>query len=259
MPSDVGALIMASMKRTGPSTTQLHPLAADDPMERTVDTIQRDAALPSEPDRMHDLRHCRAVASVRIVFGLVWAVDAALKWTPHFINGYLEHLDEGSVGRPGWLQPWFQFWHDLQSPAPRAAAYFVAITETLIAVALLLGVARKLTFLSATAFSLMIWAIPEGFGGPYTGRGADVDVSAGLIYALVFVSLLFITADGPDSYSLDAVIERHHPRWRRIAELKSDRADPAPRRLPADAAKTFHAVSNESPGLSGNNSGGMKQ
>lgn len=156
---------------------------------------------------------------MRIVFGVVWAVDAALKWTPHFINGYLDHLDEGSVGRPDWLRPWFRFWHDLQSPAPAAAAYFVAITETLIAAALLLGVARKLTFLSATAFSLMIWAIPEGFGGPYTGRGADVDVSAGLIYALVFVSLLFLTADGPDRYSLDAVIERHHPWWHRRTQL----------------------------------------
>ena len=72
------------------------------------------------------------------------------------------------------MQPWFRFWHELQSPAPRAAANFVAAVETLIALALLLGLARKVVFLAATFFSLMIWAIPEGFGGPCTGRGADV-------------------------------------------------------------------------------------
>jgi len=168
-------------------------------------------------------RHARAVAGVRIVFGVVWLVDASLKWTPHFINGYLDHLAEGAAGKPDWLQPWFRFLHDVQAPAPRTAAYFVAAVETLIALALLLGVARKFVYLSAAAFSLMIWAAPEGFGGPYTGRGADVDVGAGLIYALVFISLLYLTCDGPDQYSLDAVIERRWPWWRRLAELKPHR------------------------------------
>lgn len=236
---------MISVKRTTSSKLLLDPPVADDAMARAVAVDRTDARPRREPDRWHDRGHCRAVAAVRIGFGLVWVVDAALKWTPHFINGYLDHLDEGSVGRPHWMQPWFRFWHQLQSPAPRMAAYFVAITETLIALALVLGLARKLTFVAATAFSLMIWSIPEGFGGPYTGRGADVDVSAGLIYALVFVSLLVLTADGPDRYSLDAVLERRYPWWRRIAELKSGRVDLGPRRLPADAAMEIGAGSND--------------
>ena len=184
-----------------------------------------DAQLGGDTIRVVGPRRARAVAGVRIVFGLVWLVDAALKWTPHFINGYLDHLDEGSRGRAHWLQPWFRFWHNLQAPAPRAWAYFVAVVETLIALALLLGVARKFTYLTATAFSLMIWATAEGFGGPDTGRGADVDVSAGMIYALVFISLLLLTADSPGRYSLDAVIERHLPWWRNLAELKSHPED----------------------------------
>lgn len=174
-----------------------------------------DAQLGGDTIRVVGPRRARAIVGVRIVFGLVWLVDAALKWTPHFINGYLDHLDEGSQGRAEWLQPWFRFWHNLQAPAPHAWAYFVAVVETL------LGVARKFTYLTATAFSLMIWVTAEGFGGPYTGRGADVDLSAGLIYALVFISLLLLTADGPDRYSLDAVIERRLPWWRKLAELKS--------------------------------------
>jgi len=103
---------------------------------------------------------------VRIAFGLIWLIDASLKWTPHFINGYLEHLTEGSDDRPGWLQPWFRFWLNLHTPAPRFWAYLGAGTETLIALALLLGVARKLSYLSAIAFSLMIWSTAEGFGRP---------------------------------------------------------------------------------------------
>jgi hypothetical protein len=96
---------------------------------------------------------------------------------------------------------------------------------SLIALALVLGGTRKLTYLTATAFSLMIWATAEGFGGPYTGGGADVDVGAGLIYALVFIALLVITCDGPDPYSLDAVIERRLPWWRRLAEFSPHRKD----------------------------------
>ena len=201
---------LPSLTRPGPRI-----LDASDPPVAT--TVRSDAA------GMPDGRHERTCAVVRIAFGLVWLVDASLKWTPHFINGYLGHLAEGSDGRPGWLQPWFRLWRNVQAPAPRAFAYFVAVTETLIALALVSGIARKLTYLSATFFSLMIWSTAEGFGGPYTGRGADVDVGAGLIYALVFVSLLHLTADGPDRYSLDSIIERHLPWWHRLAELDSGR------------------------------------
>lgn len=204
------------MKETSPPFRQPGPTIADE-------AAASDAQPRTDTVRVLDGRRARVVAAARIAFGLVWAVDASLKWTPHFINGYLDHLDEGSDGRPDWLQPWFRFWHNLQAPAPRAWAYFVAVTETLIALALLLGVARKLTYLSAAAFSVMIWTTAEGFGGPYTGGSADVDVGAGLIYALGFISLLLFTADGPDRYSLDAVIERRLPWWRRLAELSPHR------------------------------------
>ena len=203
-------------------------LALTQPGPAIVDASRPPVATQSHSDKagVPDPRHERVCAAVRIAFGLVWLVDASLKWTPHFINGYLDHLAEGSDGRPGRLQPWFRLWRNVQSPAPRAFAYLVAVTETLIALSLVIGIARKLTYLSATVFSLMIWSTAEGFGGPYTGRGADVDVGAGLIYALVFLSLLHLTADGPDRYSLDSVIERRLPWWHRLAELDSGRTPP---------------------------------
>lgn len=174
----------------------------------------------AKPDNESRLPPDGALAGVRIAFGVTWLVDASLKWRPHFIDGYLEHLAEGSEGRPEWLQPWFRFLQDVQSPAPRAWAYGVALAEMLIALALLLGLARKVTYIGGAAFSVMIWATAEGFGGPYTGSDPDVDVGAGLIYVLVFVCLLVLTCHRHDRYSLDALIQRRAPWWRKLSELR---------------------------------------
>jgi len=86
----------------------------------------------------------------------------------------------------------------------------VAVVETLIALALIFGFARKLTHISAIVFSLLIWATAEGFGGPYTSGAADIGTA--IIYALVFASLLVLNAQcGPARYSVDAWIERRFP------------------------------------------------
>jgi len=68
-------------------------------------------------------------------------------------------------GQPGWLKGWFTFWINLQHPRAIFFAYLVAVVETLIAVAVIAGFARKLTYISAAGFSVMIWATAEGFGG----------------------------------------------------------------------------------------------
>ena len=158
--------------------------------------------------------------AVRIAFGTVWLVDAGLKWTTHFRSGYIDHLSEGKAGRPGWLGGWFNFWIDLQSPHPYMWAYLVAAAETLIAVAVLVGFARKLAYTAALVLSLLIWATAEGFGGPYTGARADVDVGAGIIYALVFGSLLaFAYYLGTSRLSADYYLEQRIGWWHWIAEV----------------------------------------
>jgi uncharacterized membrane protein YphA (DoxX/SURF4 family) len=69
-------------------------------------------------------------------------------------------------GQPGWLRWWFDFWIRVQHPDAAFFAYLVAVVETLIALALLAGLARKLTYIAAAGFSVLIWATAEGFGGP---------------------------------------------------------------------------------------------
>ena len=48
--------------------------------------------------------------ALRISFGVVWAIDAALKWAPGFRTGYMDAIRGAGDGQPGWLHPWFNFW-----------------------------------------------------------------------------------------------------------------------------------------------------
>ena len=157
--------------------------------------------------------------ALRVVFGVVWAVDAALKWLPGFRLNYMNMIMGIAKGQPAWLHPWFNFWIDLQHPMVTFFAYLVAVIETLIAVALILGFARKLTYLSAIVFSLLIWSTAEGFGGPYTSGATDI--GTGIIYALLFAGLLVLSYyTGPARFSADYYLERRFTWWWRLAELR---------------------------------------
>jgi thiosulfate dehydrogenase [quinone] large subunit len=157
--------------------------------------------------------------ALRIVFGLIWLVDAILKWLPGFRANYMDTIMGVSQDQPGWLQPWFRFWIDLQHPRANFFAYLVATIETLIALALIFGFARKVTYISAAVFSLLIWATAEGFGGPYTAGSADIGTA--LIYALVFSALLALSYYVETSrVTLDYYLERRISWWWMVAELR---------------------------------------
>jgi uncharacterized membrane protein YphA (DoxX/SURF4 family) len=158
-------------------------------------------------------------SAVRIGFGIIWGIDAGLKWRTSFRTSYLSQLTDAAKGQASWLHPWFNFWINLQRPSVSFFAYMVAALETVIAVALILGFARKTTYIIGAAFSVLIWSTAEGFGGPYTSQSNDIGTA--VIYALVFISLLALSAQcGTNRYSVDAVIEPRVPWWHRVAELE---------------------------------------
>jgi uncharacterized membrane protein YphA (DoxX/SURF4 family) len=168
--------------------------------------------------------------ALRISFGIIWAIDAALKWLPGFRSSYMSVIMGEAGGQPGWLTPWFRFWINLQHPNATFFAYLVAIVETLIALALIAGFARKCTYIAAAAFSMIIWATAEGFGGPYTSGASDIGTA--VIYAVVFLGLLALSAyAGPARYSVDYYLERRYPWWWHIAEVR--RPATAPKAVPA--------------------------
>jgi nitrite reductase (NO-forming) len=108
--------------------------------------------------------------------------------------------------------------------------FFVAATrliETAVATGLLLGLARRITYIVGALFSLLIWSTAEGFGGPYTSGATNVGPA--LVYALIFIAAaLFEHLLGRNPYSPDYYIERRYPKWASLVEWSPSRA-PQPR------------------------------
>ena len=183
--------------------------------------------------------------ALRIGFGVIWLVDAVLKWLPGFRSGYMDTLMGQAQGQPGWLKPWFDFWINLQHPRAAFFAYLVAVIETLIALAVIAGFARKLSYSAAIVFSVLIWGTAEGFGGPYTSGSSDIGTA--IIYAVVFAGLLlFAYYQGPSRLSVDYYLEKRISWWHWIAEVghhDAYRTRPAitPRPVPPPAPRHGHA------------------
>ena len=153
---------------------------------------------------------------IRIILGIVWLIDGYLKFQPGLVDSFPDLIK--SASQPAWLQPWFNFWYNVTIRNAAPFVYGIGILEVSLGMALVLGVLRKLAYIGGVLLSLLIWAVPEGFGGPY-GPGST-DIGTGIVYSFVFLSLIMINAmSGPSKYSLDYFIERRLPSWKRAAEF----------------------------------------
>lgn len=128
-----------------------------------------------------------------IVFGLIWAIDAWFKWQPGFVDNFVGYLSGALPGQPSAVRAWIHFWINVVGINPRLFAYGIAIGETAIAIALILGVFSNLTYIVGAVVSFIIWSAAEGFGGPYTAGATDI--GAAVIYVLVFAGL-FLSCSG---------------------------------------------------------------
>lgn len=162
-----------------------------------------------------------------MAFALVWLVDATLKWLPGFRSSFGSMLNGAAQGQPGWLHPWFALWTGWPHAMTTAMAYGSALAETVLAVSLFLGFARKSIYVFGAVYSLLVWATAEGFGGPY--QSGSTDIGAAIIYSFVFVALFFVDRPGPDPYSVDAYLEGRISWWARVAEIGGrNKSAPAP-------------------------------
>ncbi len=171
-------------------------------------------------------------SALRAAFGIMWAINAFITWTPGFAERYGGYLQNASQGQPTWLLPWFQLWNALIQPAPGFFVWVTRIVETLIAIGLLLGLLRKPVYILGLVFSLLIWSTAEGFSGPYAVGASNLGPA--LLYVIIFVALIgFARLLGRTPYSLDYYIERRSPGWYRIAEFgPSQLLNAIPPRLP---------------------------
>jgi uncharacterized membrane protein YphA (DoxX/SURF4 family) len=133
------------------------------------------------------------IGLLRIAFGFVWAIDAWFKWQPDFINNFTSYLTGAQEGQPALVQAWIGFWIEVVKVDPAGFARLVALGETAIAVALILGVFTNLATLGGAVLALVIWSTAEGFGGPYQPGSADI--GSAVIYAVV-LAILFLSQAG---------------------------------------------------------------
>jgi uncharacterized membrane protein YphA (DoxX/SURF4 family) len=168
-------------------------------------------------DRVLNARRLTGVAILRIAFGVIWAVDASLKWQPAFQMNFQQMLSDVAKGQPSFLGWWFALWQFVVSGRAPVFGILTASTETYLALALITGFARKITYSVGLLYGLFVWSVAEGFGGPYR-PGTTTDVGAAIIYSLFFGVLLLVDAG---RYSVDRWIEKRHMAWRSIAELPS--------------------------------------
>ncbi len=122
----------------------------------------------------------KGIGVLRIVFGMVWAIDAWFKWQP---------LD----GQPAPAHAWINFWIHVVQVNPHLFAQLSALGETAVAIGLIFGIFSNITMISGFFLSLMIWSTAEGFGGPY--MPGSTDIGTAIIYAIAFVGL-FLASSG---------------------------------------------------------------
>ena len=190
-------------------------------MSVTADPRSTAPSVASHPaiDATRDTAHpaSRGALVVRLLFGVTWSIDAVLKWLPGYRNSFLSQLQAAAQGQPSWLHWWFHGWISVQSHAPALFADLTGLAETSIALVLLLGVARRAGYLVGIVYSLLVWSVGEGFGGPYVS--GSTDVGTGIILAILFAALfVFAPSARREPLSLDRSLVRRWSWWRQLAE-----------------------------------------
>ena len=134
----------------------------------------------------------KGMGVLRIIFGLVWLMDAWFKWQPGFINQFVNYLTSALEGQPAAVQAWINLWIKIVNVDPYVFARLVAISETSIALGLIFGILSNLTNIGGALLALVIWSTAEGFGGPYVP--GSTDIGSAVIYVLVFAGLFLANA-----------------------------------------------------------------
>lgn len=158
-----------------------------------------------------------ATTALRVAFGIIWAIGAALTWSPDFAVHYVGYLHNAATGQLGWSAGWFNLWIAVVTPHAGLFIWATRIIETLLAFALITGLGRRTLYVLGALFSLLVWSTAEGFGGPYTVGATNTGTA--ISYVLIFIALIGLDyRAGFIPYSLDYLIERRWPKWQLITE-----------------------------------------
>jgi thiosulfate dehydrogenase (quinone) large subunit len=194
-------------------------------LQPTPTALRADQSFRERNRRKRPVWRTKGIAAVRILFGLIWAINAWFKWHPTFQRNIVGTVTGTKGGQPGPIQAWITFWGHVVADNPLLFAHLLAMTETAIALFLLLGLLGNLTDVIGILLTLGIWSTAEGFGGPYK-PGESTDIGTAIIYAVVFAILLVVSASR--YYGLDQWLT---PRLGRFGFLASGRLWPRRREV----------------------------
>ena len=165
------------------------------------------------------------VACLRLLVGSILAVDATLQFLPGAPPQVAYLLVVGAGQEQPALSWWFSYWAGVIAADPGFWWYGTGTLMALLAACMILGVARRLAYVVGFLFSLMLWSVPNGFGGPFDAPSTDI--GAGLLYAVLFLSLLQMdSVSGPARLAGDPALERRWPAWRIIGGASFRRLPP---------------------------------
>jgi uncharacterized membrane protein YphA (DoxX/SURF4 family) len=178
---------------------------------------------PSSAQDSWWVRHAHPLKTAfRLLLGIAWLTDGILKFTSGFVGDFLSAVQTSQSDAPSWLSGWFSFWTAQATANSTLIVYTVGVLEIAVGLALIFGFMRKIAYAGGVVLGLLIWAVPEGFGGPYQSGSGGTDIGTGIIYAIAFLGLILLNATyGPSRYSLDFYIERRFPWWARLAEFST--------------------------------------
>ena len=107
----------------------------------------------------------------QISFGLLWAIDAALKWLPAFMFHFTSQITSIIPGQPQWIADWLHFNAlVIAEVGPVLIAIIVALVETVIALALLSGRGLPLILPLGILYSLGCGRPPKPSAAPIARR-----------------------------------------------------------------------------------------
>lgn len=172
--------------------------------ETATDPTPREVKELNQPAKSSIGRR-RLAGVLRIAFGVVWAIDAALKWRPDFLHGRVFAHQFGihdQITTPV-IRQWIDLWQYIAAVVPTGMGVGTAIVETLIAVGLLTGTLLNVVYVGSAVYSFGIWSAAEAFGLPWSAAGAtDIGPSIGYIIA----ALALLAAPGNAMWSVDRVL-----------------------------------------------------
>lgn len=133
------------------------------------------------------------VVVARICFGIAWAIAAWLKWQPAFIKGFANTVGSAADGQPAFIKAWIGMWLSIVHTNPAFFAYTAACVESALAICFILGLFNNTAAIVAIIWALIVWSVPNGFGGPYVA-GQSTDMGTAFPYAIIALLLLAVSA-----------------------------------------------------------------